>query len=326
MAALDDPRAVNRLRSLLHDTESSVRDAAFSALAQIQKHDPLQSAEAGLNAPFEDVRKRGLQLLVEAIRQSSPQPPSAAARALLLRALNDGFRAIRGEAGKSAMNLKIDGPEAATLRFLLQSIHADIRQEALTETMAQINEPWAWELLIGFFNDPDLKLRSESFEFAQKRNKEVEVLQRALKSSYLDTRLQAVEALIKKHSKGAQAVLVEALADAEIQVRLKAMAALIDDGARPALLQALQSPLNDVRAQAAGALAGQGVSESLPVLTELVNLPLPGDEEGSEKVQEESFRVASALEGLGELGDRAALATVMPMLDHSRSIIRACRG
>src|SRR5437764_13582144 len=59
LAALDDPRAADRLRSLLFDAEASVRDAAFSALARLQAAYPLQSAAAGLNASFEDVRRRG---------------------------------------------------------------------------------------------------------------------------------------------------------------------------------------------------------------------------------------------------------------------------
>src|SRR5437763_12942067 len=63
LAALDDPRAADRLRSLLFDPEAGVRDAAFSALARLQAARSLQAAEAGLNAPFEDVRRRGLQTL-----------------------------------------------------------------------------------------------------------------------------------------------------------------------------------------------------------------------------------------------------------------------
>src|SRR5260370_41091718 len=60
LAALDDPRAADRLRSLLFDPEAAVRDAAFSALARLQAADPLQTATAGLNASFEDGRRRGL--------------------------------------------------------------------------------------------------------------------------------------------------------------------------------------------------------------------------------------------------------------------------
>src|SRR5438270_13752767 len=60
LAALDDPRAADRLRSLLFDPEAAVRDAAFSALVRLHAAEPLRSAEAGLNADAEDVRRRGL--------------------------------------------------------------------------------------------------------------------------------------------------------------------------------------------------------------------------------------------------------------------------
>src|SRR5437588_11330591 len=40
LAALDDPRSLKRLRSLLHDSEASVRDAAFTALAFIHTNEP----------------------------------------------------------------------------------------------------------------------------------------------------------------------------------------------------------------------------------------------------------------------------------------------
>src|SRR5205807_1778201 len=46
MAALDDPRAVSRLRALLYDGEASVRDAAFTALARIDTERPLGVAES----------------------------------------------------------------------------------------------------------------------------------------------------------------------------------------------------------------------------------------------------------------------------------------
>src|SRR5262249_52014538 len=49
LAALDDPRSLKRLRTLLHDAEASVRDAAFTALAHIHADEPLLATESGLN-------------------------------------------------------------------------------------------------------------------------------------------------------------------------------------------------------------------------------------------------------------------------------------
>src|SRR5262249_11015942 len=65
MGALADPRSAQRLCSMLHDPEAEVRDAAFTAVMRLHEADPLDAAEPGLNASHEDVRRRGLQALVE---------------------------------------------------------------------------------------------------------------------------------------------------------------------------------------------------------------------------------------------------------------------
>ena len=187
LAALDDPRAGDRLRSLLYDPDATVRDAAFTALAKLQANAVLQYAAAGLNAGFEDVRRRGLEALVRFLRQS-PQDATMAGPALelLARVLNDSAPGVRGEAFKSALNLQVSGGGVQTLRYILQSIHADVRREALTEVMAQEKEPWAWALLLEFFNDPDPKLREEGFAFAIRKNKELPPLESALLAQYPD--------------------------------------------------------------------------------------------------------------------------------------------
>ena len=109
MAALDDPRAAERLRSMLHDPEAEVRDAAFTAMVRLHQADPLAAAESGLNASHEDVRRRGLQALVDQIRKAPAAGAAEPALALLARALNDSFPAVRSEAFKSALGLQVGG-------------------------------------------------------------------------------------------------------------------------------------------------------------------------------------------------------------------------
>src|SRR3954468_10032635 len=152
LAALDDPRAAERLRSLLSDPELAVRDAAFTALARLDEAHPLRAAEIGLNAPAENVRQRALQLLVAEARKSPPKGPEAPTWAMLSDALNDSLPAIRGEAFKAALNLKVGGGGPATLRFAMGSLHADVRREALTEAMAGLAEPGGWDVLLHFFS------------------------------------------------------------------------------------------------------------------------------------------------------------------------------
>jgi ParB family chromosome partitioning protein len=319
LAALEDARAVNRLRSLLYDTEASVRDAAYTALAKIFAATPLSVAESGLNAAAEDVRRRGLQTLVQTVKADPPAGPGEPGWELLLVALNDGATGVRGEAFKAALNLKIAGGGPATLRFALNSVHPDVRREALTEVTAQEKEEWSAPLLYEFFNDPDPGLRREAFEFATKKNKDLPVLEVALRSRYADARKLAVEALIKKHSKAAQQVLLTALGDADREVRLLAVNALVDDDAKAALAEALASERADIRVRAAQALARHGDPATFDVLKELATTPEP---QQKERVADWLDVTASALSGLGELGDPRALPLVVPHLDGPHARLR----
>jgi ParB family chromosome partitioning protein len=276
LAALNDPRGADRLRSLLFDPQAAVRDAAFSALARVQAAAPLDAATAGLNAPHEDVRRRGLQTLTDFLRQNPAAGETAGpALELLGRALNDSAAGVRGEAFKAALNLQVSGGGVRTLRFLLQSIHADVRREVLTEVTAQVQEPWAWNLLLEFFNDPDPRLREEAFAFAVRKNKELPPLEAALLAQYADVRRQAVEGFIKKRGAAAQALLVRALADADKDVRQRALEALVGEGARGPLAEALASPHPDVRVRAARALARHGDAAALAPLLALATAPEP---------------------------------------------------
>lgn len=319
LAALDDERAVNRLRSLLFDPQASVRDAAYTALAKIFDKTPLSVAESGLTAAEEDVRRRGLETLIKVVKKKIPEVAGEPGWDLLVRALNDGARGVRSEAFKAALNLKIAGGGPATLRFALQSIHSDVRREALTEVTAQEKEEWAATLLYEFFNDPDSGLRKEAFEFATKKNKEIAVLETALGSRHADTRKLAVEALIKKHSKAAQQVLLKAIDDADRDVRLLAVNALVDDDAKGPLAQALQSDRADIRVRAAAALARHGDAAALAPLTALVTTPEP---QLKERVSDWLDVTVLALGGLGELGDPRALPDVVALTDSAHGLLR----
>jgi ParB family chromosome partitioning protein len=319
LAALDDERAVNRLRSLLFDKEASVRDAAYTALAKIFDKTPLAVAEAGLTASDEDVRHRGLETLIQTVKKKTPRGPGEPGWDLLVRSLNDSTPGVRSEAFKAALNLKIAGGGPDTLRFALQSIHPDVRREALTEVMAQETEEWAAPLLHAFFNDPDPGLRAESFGFATKKNKEIPVLELALASRYPDARKLAVDGLIKKHSKAAQAVLLKALADPDREVRLLAINALVDDDAKAALAEAMKSDRSDIRVRAAAALAKHGDPTVFEPLKALATVPEP---QHQERIADWLAVTELALLGLGELGDPRALTLVTPLLDSPHPVLR----
>jgi ParB family chromosome partitioning protein len=319
LAALDDPRSIKRLRSLLYDADASVRDAAFSALVQLHQNDPLQCAESGLNSAFEDVRRRGLQLLIQETRASPGGSIEDRPKQLLGRALNDSFAGVRGEAFKAALRLNVGGDIVQTMLFVRESVHPDIRREVLTEVMAQINEPWAWGQLIDFYNDPDAKLRDEAFTFAVKKGKELAPLEAGLASQYTDIRKQSVDGLIKKHTPAAQALLVRALADREKEVRQLALGALVGEDARAALIQALQSPHADVIVRAARALARHGERAALAPLLRLATAAEP---EQQERKADWLALAEEALLGLADLGDNAALGDLVPLLNSKHASLR----
>jgi ParB family chromosome partitioning protein len=320
LAALEDPRAADRLRSLLYDADAAVRDAAFTALSQLQAGQPLQYAGAGLNAAHEDVRRRGLEALVRFLRPSKQHATQAGpALEMLARALNDSSAAVRGEAFKATLNLQAAGGGVQTLRFILQSVHSDVRLEVLTEVMAQVREPWAWNLLLEFYNDPEPMLRTEAFTTATAKNKELPPLEAALLSQYADVRKLAVEALIKKHTAPAQSLLVKALADADKDVRQLALGALVGEDARGPLVTALASPHADVRVRAARALARHGDSAALAPLLALATAPEPAERER----QVDWLALAeSAVDGLAELADPSALVPLVALLQRPQPSLR----
>ncbi len=126
---LDDPRAIERLRSLLHDREAEVRDAAFTALAQIHAADPLLGAESGLGAL--PSRTFAAAAFATSDRRDSQERHPKARRVLpspnWLACLNDSFESVRNEAFKATLNLQLAGGGAGTLRFVGRSIHAAVR-------------------------------------------------------------------------------------------------------------------------------------------------------------------------------------------------------
>jgi ParB family chromosome partitioning protein len=139
--------------------------------------------------------------------------------------------------------------------------------------MARIAEPGGWDLLLEFFNDPEGALRRDAFAFAAKKTKGLETLEAALASRYIDVRTLAVEALVKKHTKAAQAALVRALDDETREVRLAALESIIDADARPELARALDNPHADIRLWAARALARHGDPAALAPLREQAAMP-----------------------------------------------------
>ncbi len=345
LADLGDHRGGQRLRLLLRDSQASVRDAAFSALARLEEDKPLTVAEAGLLAEHEDVRRRGLDLLVKTFKQARNHQGEPAPRGaitdfvdvdaeprtsddsvyqtclrLLSRALSDAGRSVRNEAFKAVLNLEVEGRGPGCLRFALRSIHADIRREVLTEVQAQASESWAWTLLLELFGDPDPGVRSDAFKFAMKRTKGIgqEPLAAALECRYPDLRIEATTILGKRKAEGIRALLTKAVEDDDERVRKMAVDALLvnDD---EALHKVMHSKHVDVAVRAAAARAKHGDTDALEPLCNIIRSDPP---EVKELHRAWAGRMVLALAGLAELGEPAARKDVQALIDHKDAAIR----
>jgi len=252
LAQLADRRATDRLCTLLVDPEVKVRDAAFTALSKICTDDPLVAAENGLAASFEDIRRRGLEVLVRVAKKSKKANEDV--HRLLRQALNDPAESIRNEAFKFALNSKFDGGDEKTLRFLLGSSHADVRREVLNETMAEENQEWAQTLILELLSDPNKGVRSDAFSFLKQKYEKkttIDWLSAAIASDHVDIRKSACQSLIKNGTDPALDILAAAIHDDDEDIRQLVLKSLIQQGSTDALVACLDSQHVGIRLSAA---------------------------------------------------------------------------
>ena len=322
LADLDDMRALQRLETLANDPGSDVRDAAYSALIHLAGDiDPLDTAESGLLSDHSDVRIRGLQILIAEIRRKKKKTLDDESRNLLLRALNDDHETVRTEALKATLNLKVDGGDAATLSFLLLSVHAGVRREVLTEVMANEKESWSWDLLLKLFDDPDSKIREDAFDHAMKltKSRDVEPMNVALKSKYADVRRSATTKLIRLKTNASQESLLTAINDSDAKVRELAIDAIIKSQSVDALHEAMESEHSEVRLLAASARAMAGDEAARKTLLDLITADEP--EKDSDRTEWKK-NLIGALQGIAILGDTSTFESVSKLVDHTDSDIQ----
>lgn len=320
--ALGDPRSLKRLKMMLRDGAEAVRDAAFSALLSLEADEPLQAASAGLVAEHEDVRKRGLQVLVEWLREHGEQEPAVS---MLSRTLNDQFSNVRSEALKAALKLEIGGGAEAALRFGNESIHEEVRLDVLVEVMAQYTEDWAWNMLLEFYEDPAQSLRAEAFDYAlqkAKRERRKQFLAEALRSRYADVRLKGVNELTQKRLEDFEDLLISALDDDDEQVRGVAISALVTADAHELLVRAMGSKHPDVRVRAASACATIGDGRALDVLVALATAAEPDRKNNKGDFDAWLDHAVQALQGIAQLGDPSARAALADLIESEHARLR----
>ncbi len=131
-------------------------------------------------------------------------------------------------------------------------------------------------------------------------------------------------ALIKKHSKAAQQVLLKAINDTDREVRLLAINAFVDDDAKRSPAQAMA---NEPRTFACGLLPlRQARRRGRVPRSHRVGTP-PPEPQLKERVSDRLEVTELALPGLGELGNPRALSIVVPLTDspHARASQGGCQ-
>lgn len=323
LAQLGDGRALGRLCTLLQDEHAKVRDAAYTAIEKISKKLPLLAAEYGLAASFEDVRRRGLETLVRFAKKVELLKSEDPASQLLKQALSDSIPSVRMEAFKYVLNAKVGGGQDATLRFLLSSVHADVRREVLNEVIAEDIQLWSETMMFELLSDPDQGIRGDAFAFLKKKYKNGQTgwLSEALRSQHVDIRLQACECLIQIGNITAQAVLAAAIQDPEAEIRELALQSLIAKRATDSLVVALESTHVGVRLAAAKALANNGDERCKQVLLNLAGELRP--EKETEQLALWESQVCDAVDGLLMLGDSDTVEFLTGLCNSPNANVRA---
>ena len=316
-AQLDQVDAVPSLEIMLDDSDSNVRDAAFTALEQIQKN-ALLTAERGLASKHQDIHARALSVFLATEAKQLKKSEQIAFLQILKNALNDPFDEIRQETFKRCLNRNLGGNKANTLRLLLESLYENIHQEVLNELMVESGKrpiaDWVEPILLKLFDTQFLNIRRDAFKFAIQEKKvfsKQKVLEAAVHSQFVDMRRSVLEQVSKHSGISYQTHLETLLNDHDETIRESSIANIIIIGDKKMLLEALKSPYDDIQALSANALAKLGETESYDTLMRLLKKEKPRKKQH----QEYWLQVTSnALKGLAYLQDKRAFAAVVDII------------
>jgi ParB family chromosome partitioning protein len=305
---LGDMNAVPCLVKMLRDPALNVADAAFTALSSLWRKTPLPAVDAGMQASEGKVRQRAAALTVKLVKAETK-----GALERLRHALDDSAPAVQREAFKAALNLGVGDDRESTLRFALESAHADIRRDVLLELHEEKKSAWAQGILSDFLDDGDARIRRDSLKLlCEVARDPIAVYGTALSSQRDDARGQAARELSRLDFNHAIAdLLATAITDPARDVRNNAMSGLVTGEAMPQLQAALKSEFADVRTAAALALAAHGLAAVKKPLLKVIGLPEP--EKKSERTTWKE-QVSQALRGLGVLADPKTVDALLAMV------------
>ncbi len=275
LAQLADPRARQRVASLIDDPDASVRAAAADGLTKRKDEaSPLEFTTILLRSAFEDMRKRGLTRLVGMPAADRTED----AETLLAHALDDEAASVRAEAFKTLWAWNGDDVTSAIAQAL-RARFADTRLAAvkqlalISKAPTEDDQPapkgtpqWILDRLEKTIGDRDPTVGEAAVTtLARLLGKEAaKPWLKGLESEAAATRLlsarRAGHLSGKPEAESLRSPLVKALTDHSIPVRLAALEsadALVKDDPGPLTAGLLADSL-EVRVRAAELLAKRG--------------------------------------------------------------------
>jgi ParB family chromosome partitioning protein len=255
LAALNDPRAKRRLVWMLNDADPQVRDAAFECTKALEPN-ALALAQAALRGSEEDVRVRGLDVLVKQGKDAE------GAEALLQDSLEDESPKVRGEAFRTLWAWHTKDPLVVIDRALTGRF-PDLRMRAVTEldTRAKKGDAPSLERLAKSIADRDEGVALAAYEATQKikGDKDDATHLAAIASSHPRLRSRGAKDAAKAPIDKVRSALTKLLEDIDAGVRTAAIEAL--DSLLPSepgpLHVGLQSSYLDLRVRAAELLSSR---------------------------------------------------------------------
>lgn len=256
LVALEDPRAKRRLAWMMNDAEAAVRDAALACYAKLEP-DVLAVAEAALHASHEDMRVRGLDLLV---KNGKGKPE---AETLLGHSIEDEAPKVRVEAFSTLWEWHPNDP-LGTLDRALVARFPDLRHRAARELAAFAKKPGplaapSLEKLAKTISDRDASVAKAAYDatLELKGKESAETHLAAIASTHPTLRIQGAKDAVKAPPEKVRSALSKLLEDADARVRVAAIETLdtlLPQEPGPVLV-GLQSSHLDLRVRAAELLA-----------------------------------------------------------------------
>jgi ParB family transcriptional regulator, chromosome partitioning protein len=254
---LEDPRAKKRLAWMLNDPDASVRDAALGCFAKLES-DALSVAEAALQSSQEDIRVRGLDIL---IKQGRANPR---AEELLADSLEDEASKVRAEAFRTLWAWHEADP-LGPLDRALAARFPDLRQRAVdeldniaTKKDGALAAP-ALERLQKAIGDRDVPVARSAYEktLELKGKTDADTILLAIASSQPAIRQRGATDAHRAPADRVRSELTKLLEDKEASVRIAAIESLdkLLPGEPAPLRVGLQSSYLDLRVRAAELLS-----------------------------------------------------------------------